>query len=157
MPLHDKVVLVISEGAGSLAERLRDLNLPAEIIADIDNFVRPITQPGEWAVDPWPQPVDSSENPTVGPAPPTYNRIPGAATGPCTPMLVVFCSDDDDLDQRLREALDHVRVTCKQTRRVVLVTSQSNDKIWQQHADGLHGLRAEVQPIIVMRGRIRVR
>jgi hypothetical protein len=70
---------------------------------------------------------------TGGGAP--INVIPsdrGASAVACTPILLAFCFDGDSFDTRLHEIERHVTLDCRDTRLVILVTTQWQPKVWKK-------------------------
>ena len=74
-----------------------------------------------------------SQLPGGGGAP--VNVIPfdsSTPRGQCTPVLLAFCFDGDSLDSRLHEIERHVTLDCRDTRVVILVTTQWQPKVWKK-------------------------
>jgi hypothetical protein len=60
------------------------------------------------------------------------NIIPSQVKGECKDVLLAFCFDGDSFEDRLREIVQHVGISCPRTRVVILTTSQWNPKVWKR-------------------------
>jgi mRNA-degrading endonuclease RelE of RelBE toxin-antitoxin system len=73
------------------------------------------------------------------------NVIPSDHEGECRQVLLGFCFDQDNLDDRLREIVYHAGIYCEEeTRLVVIVTSQWDPKKWKKHEKAFADLNAKV-------------
>jgi mRNA-degrading endonuclease RelE of RelBE toxin-antitoxin system len=73
------------------------------------------------------------------------NMIPADEEGPCTPLLLGLCFDNDNFDNRMREVAYHAGILCPDTAAVVVVTSQWRPRDWKRHhADAFANLNAAV-------------
>ena len=72
------------------------------------------------------------------------NVIPSDSEGPCQDLLVAFCFDNDNFDDRMRETAYHAGIHCPDTKAVVIVTSQWDPKKWSKHVDAFERLNATV-------------
>src|SRR5262249_50863322 len=73
------------------------------------------------------------------------NVIPSEHKGACRQVLLGFCFDQDNLDDRLREIVYHAGIHCQEeTKLVVIVTSQWDPKKWKKHEKAFSDLNAKV-------------
>lgn len=138
MPLRPIMVVRLdqNENASELARRLE---LPPDVIADVQATLRPgqkrKTHPAF---------------PEVPGSTPDYNRIPSEDTDACRPLLVVICGPSNSFEKLLREAIRHVTTICPgKTKRVVFATTEWKSRPWRKHAEELNRLGIDVQPILV--------
>ncbi len=164
MALRRPVLLVSPVGSDDFSGQLRTLEIPRDALDDIEATLRPRAAPNPpgWDVDPFPSldgpPAIATKPPALesrapgasSSAFPSHNRIPSSATGPCTDTLLVFCGDADDFDQRLRELHDHITVRCRNTKKVVLVTSRWDPAVWSRYVETLRACTAVIQPVVVV-------
>ena len=74
----------------------------------------------------------------------TVNVIPGEREGECREVLLGFCFDRDKFRDRLREIAYHAGIHCRETKLVVIVTSQWDPTEWKNHEEAFAGLNAKV-------------
>jgi hypothetical protein len=86
------------------------------------------------------KPLDGSGAPNTG----NINVIPSDSEGPCRHLLLAFCFDNDNFDDRMRETAYHAGIHCPDTKAVVIVTSQWDPKKWSKHVDAFERLNATV-------------
>ena len=89
--------------------------------------------------------TEGKAKPTDGQGMASYiNVIPSDSEGPCQDILVAFCFDNDNFDDRMRETAYHAGIHCPDTKAVVIVTSQWDPKKWSKHVDAFERLNATV-------------
>ena len=83
------------------------------------------------------------------------NVIPSEHKGACRHVLLGFCFDQDNLDDRLREIAYHAEIHCREeTKLVMIVTSQWDPKKWKKHEKAFADLNAKVVIFLASFGRL---
>ena len=91
--------------------------------------------------------TEGKAKPLDGPGAPDatdINVIPSDSEGPCRHLLLAFCFDNDNFDDRMRETAYHAGIHCPDTKAVAIVTSQWDPKKWSKHVDAFERLNATV-------------
>jgi addiction module RelE/StbE family toxin len=83
------------------------------------------------------------------------NVIPSEHEGACRQVLLGLCFDQDNLDERLREIVYHAGIHCqKETKLIVIVTSQWDPKKWKKHEKAFADLNAKVTIFLASFGKL---
>jgi hypothetical protein len=72
----------------------------------------------------------------------SINVIPTDETSACSPLLLAFCFDGDDLSDLVNEAVKHAGIHCPATRAVVLATSKWDPNKWKRLERDVLALRS---------------
>jgi hypothetical protein len=110
---------------GILAERDRDLLE--------DDSSRAIKNQGSRMIE------------TLGPAAGSLNVIPSGHPGRCHPVLLVALGAQEDAEPRILQAVEHIHVRCKDTRRVVFWAAWWDSSVWVRHRDSFKGVRVTLR------------
>ncbi len=66
---------------------------------------------------------------------PKVNYIPSNCTQPCYPKLLVWCFDEDNIDKRFSEMVDHLEKCYDQCKTVFFLTSKWYPQVYSVYAD----------------------
>ena len=78
-----------------------------------------------------------------------YNVIPSKRKGQCTPILITYCYNKDNLESRILESLDHVTISCPRASKYIyfLITQWDSltPKKLEGYIDSVRKLNVEIQ------------
>jgi len=107
-------------------EIYRSSDVPNELLTEMNRVLGRVIEEGTSGR------ASAALKRTRSPGPTSINIIPSDETSACSPLLLTLCFDNDDLGERVNDAVKHAGIHCPQTRAVVLVTSKWDPKKWSQ-------------------------